>query len=114
MAVVSEPVVSMIMLSKPKLPIFTLIILAISMFSIPFLYGFSATNRNTIITPGGGTTPCSFDIFVDGSNYDAKNCLTGDISYINSDPTILLQTVNDNCPANGCLIFVEHVAYPLT
>jgi hypothetical protein len=44
-------------------------------------HALSADTRNSIIPPGGETTPCTWDNFQDSGKFLGRNCQTGDITY---------------------------------
>src|SRR6058998_2168664 len=81
--------------------------------SITTLTGFELINvlatpapsRNSIATPGGFTSPCTYDFYIDGSSILAKNCHTGDNDYQGTDAYTVIQTVLNISQAGGTFYF---------
>jgi len=110
----------LMIISNPKLRALFILILACSLTGISTWYighSLSAPSRNSIIPPGGQTTPCTYDNFVDGSTFLGRDCHTGDIVYSDSNATNVLQAeinvIDALAGGIGGSIFLEAGIYPI-
>lgn len=87
-----------------------MLVLAVSITASSVWYighALSATNRNSIIPPGGMTKPCAYTIFVDGSNYDLNDCNTGDVVFTSSDAAVAINQANTLLAGAGGIIHLQ-------
>lgn len=55
--------------------------------------------------PGSLTTPCTYDFYIDGSTYLARNCHTGANDYSGTDAYTVIQTALNNSQNGGTFHF---------
>src|SRR5437879_4106897 len=98
-----------------KTMVFCLICLSVSLGWMGYVAAIPATNRNSIVTPGSMTKPCSYDIFLDGSNYQAQNCHTGDNdSAPSSDAAVVINSAITALASTGGIIHLENAIYSIS
>lgn len=76
-----------IRIRRNVLTLLVVLIVAASAFELG--QALSAPSRNLVQNPGSGSTPCTYDNFIDGGMYVAKDCKTGAIAFKESTPFAL-------------------------
>jgi len=64
--------------------------------SVYWSYAIPAPGRNSIVTPGGQTTPCTYDNYQDSGKFLGRDCATGDNKFSESSAGQLVVDENQS------------------
>src|SRR5207245_342319 len=85
----------LIIISKPKLLALFIIVLTVTVgWETYVILALPAPGRSSIVTPGGQTTPCSYDNYQDSGKFVGRNCQTGDNQFLETTANALLVDEN--------------------